>query len=288
MLKQKKGNGYMINSNSQGKSFAHERIVERTLTERVIEKPFTTEPRFRIYRGHTITIRRCYNIAKHLKQCGFKTGDILKDDDVDNAVFHCVGGDYRTAKRYKGYDIFSRPKFAQGAMVEPGRYIKHVKGYLERLHILTREGNGYRLFLAVVEFTNDEASGISITNLCVQGLGKVNVFKGMENGATKHSTTTTTQHTQISQVKVNDGRNESFEKPKAYCEHIEAYHSNSTRHVDLTEEETKVLNAAMFQRGQIKCVDCGTVDQSNPYRVLCPKGLGLRTRQDVCVLEGGS
>ena len=254
MLKQKKGNGYMINSNSQDKSFAHERIFEktttkpnsetpinfdqqnptvgnkerifeRTLTERVIEKPFTTEPRFRIYRGHTITIRRCYNIAKHLKQCGFKTGDILKDDDVDNAVFHCVGGDYRTAKRYKGYDIFSRPKFAQGAMVEPGRYIKHVKGYLERLHILTREGNGYRLFLAVVEFTNDEASGISITNLCVQGLGKVNVFKGMENGATKHSTTTTTQHTQISQVKVNEG----------ISKHTEGI---------LTNEEEAILRAA--------------------------------------------
>jgi hypothetical protein len=205
---------------------------------------FTTEPKLKIFRGHTITIRRAYNVAKHLKQCGFKTGDILTDDDVDNAVFHCVGGDYRTAKRYKGYDIYTRPKFSQGAMVEPGRFIKHVKGYLERLHILSRSDKGYRLFLGVIDFSNGEASGMSIGNLCVCSLDKVLDVKLPVNDATNDYNNNNTQHTQISRVKVKHSIGIS--------KHIESI-------IDLTPEELAILTA--------KPVDTEP-DRSTPIRSL--------------------
>jgi len=35
-----------------------------------------------------------------------------------------------------------------------------------------------------------------------------------------------------------------------------------------------------------KCLECGKTDPSNPYRVWCPQGMGERTRQDTCILEG--
>ena len=34
-----------------------------------------------------------------------------------------------------------------------------------------------------------------------------------------------------------------------------------------------------------KCIDCGTIDTSNPYRILCPKGQGLRSRNGECSLQ---
>ncbi|MEM3699703.1 MAG: hypothetical protein QXL57_02400 [Candidatus Bathyarchaeia archaeon] len=35
-----------------------------------------------------------------------------------------------------------------------------------------------------------------------------------------------------------------------------------------------------------KCIKCGKVDEANPYRILCPNGMGMRSRNDICVLEG--
>jgi hypothetical protein len=52
----------------------------------------------------------------------------------------------------------------------------------------------------------------------------------------------------------------------------------------LTEEEMAILTVKPTPK---KCVDCGRINASNPYSVLCPKGLGMRSRSDVCVLEGG-
>ena len=37
-----------------------------------------------------------------------------------------------------------------------------------------------------------------------------------------------------------------------------------------------------------KCVDCGKIDPSNPWRVLCPRGYGLRSRGSVCVVYHAS
>jgi len=51
----------------------------------------------------------------------------------------------------------------------------------------------------------------------------------------------------------------------------------------LTPEEQAILTAKPSPK---KCVDCGRIDASNPYRVLCPKGMGMRSRSDVCVYEG--
>jgi hypothetical protein len=51
----------------------------------------------------------------------------------------------------------------------------------------------------------------------------------------------------------------------------------------LTPEEQAILTAKPTPK---KCVDCGRIDAANPYRVLCPKGMGMRSRSDVCVYGG--
>lgn len=118
-----------------------ERILRKTTIFEAISRPFTTEPKIRrIRRGHTIVIRRCKEIMKHLWQCGHKI--IISRNDLDNAIFYNAGGDYRTLKRYRGFDVYSK-----GRKLDPPRLLKHIPGYLERLRYIQRFGNGkYRIF----------------------------------------------------------------------------------------------------------------------------------------------
>jgi len=145
-----------------------------------VERTFTTEPKLRIKRGQNITIRRCYEIARFLQQCGFKNGDKLKRLDLDNAVDKIPGMDSRTHNRYIGYEIRSRPVYSQGAIVEPSRLIRKVKGYLERLRIIEPVGSGLFVFNAFV-VPNNEVTQHSITNLCVFGLEHGTHISAMES-----------------------------------------------------------------------------------------------------------
>ncbi len=144
------------------------------------EATFTTEPRVRIKRGQNITIRRCYEIARFLQQCGFNDGDKLKRADLDNAVDKIPGMDSRTHNRYIGYDIRSRPSFAGGVMVEPPRILRKVKGYLERLRIIEADGNGVFVFHAFVVPSNEVTHGFN-ANLCVFGFERSTHILGMES-----------------------------------------------------------------------------------------------------------
>jgi hypothetical protein len=149
------------------------RLTTRITAERTIEA-FTTEPRLRIRRGHNITIRRCYEVAKHLWQCGIR--DKATREELENAIFYCVGGDHRTANRYIGRWLFSRPVKSGGVIVDPARKIKYVKGYLERLHFIESSGLGkYELnFGAVPGVSANEVSGMgSNPVLCVFEHGAV-------------------------------------------------------------------------------------------------------------------
>jgi hypothetical protein len=49
--------------------------------------------------------------------------------------------------------------------------------------------------------------------------------------------------------------------------------------------ELQLLMAATPVGPAKKCVQCGKVDESNPYRIWCPKGGGERSKSDVCIVE---
>ncbi|MEJ5326973.1 MAG: hypothetical protein WHU54_01805 [Candidatus Bathyarchaeia archaeon] len=66
---------------------------------------------------------------------------------------------------------------------------------------------------------------------------------------------------------------------------IDSTHTNqSSVKVNVIEEAERILSAKPIPK---RCLDCGRVNAANPYSVLCPKGLGMRSRSDFCVLEGG-
>ena len=94
-------------------------------------------------------------------------------------------------------------------------------------------------------------------------------------------------HTNQTSVKVNfsSGRRKGNFKLISEKEVIKTENGFSEKvKVNVIEEADKILSAKPMPK---KCVDCGRINASNPYNVLCPKGLGLRSRSDFCVLEGG-
>jgi len=111
-----------------------------------------------------------------------------------------------------------------------------------------------------------------------------------EGGKEKKEEAIDSTHTNQSRVKVNANFPSTHGKPELKC--------------SLTEEEIAILTAKPLDsepdRAHVewkikpkplihkpkKCVECGKLDVSNPYRVLCPLGYGMRSQTDTCVLEG--
>jgi len=55
------------------------------------------------------------------------------------------------------------------------------------------------------------------------------------------------------------------------------------RHIrTATENQALPIAKRILEKQDRKCVDCGTTDPSNPYRVLCPEGEGFRDRTSTC------
>jgi hypothetical protein len=106
-----------------------ERILRKTLE--IIERPFTTEVKgFRIRTGYTIVIRRCQDVMKMLWQRNMKK--VASKDEIESAIFFCVGGDYRTIKKYIGFE-----------RVTKGGTPIWTPGYLERLHYIEKLPGGF-------------------------------------------------------------------------------------------------------------------------------------------------
>jgi len=146
-------------------------------------------------------------IASQLKRMGFKDGQKVTRQDLENACDRVPGMDRRTHNRYIGFSIYSRGK--------ERRIVKRVKGYLERLRIAYPIGRGFfKICLAAVpaEYMNETEH--TITNLCVpKGSGGSHKI-GMEKelvAPTTYQQTTTTQHTHKSQIGESDPENSIVE-----------------------------------------------------------------------------
>lgn len=74
---------------------------------------------------------------KHLWQMGFKHRTLVRKEPIESAIFYCVGGDYRTIKKYLGF----RRLLRKGNALNPPQTL-YVKGYLERLLYIERAKAG--------------------------------------------------------------------------------------------------------------------------------------------------
>jgi len=102
-----------------------------------IQKTFTTEPKTsrRIKRGHTTILWRCQDVMESLyRNLGLKDQATLKE--IQDEVFLCCGGDYRTVRKYVG----SNKVLKSGAT-------KHYNGYLEKVGYIKRvKPNLFKLY----------------------------------------------------------------------------------------------------------------------------------------------
>ena len=255
---------------------------------------FTTEPK-NGHRRTTIGISAKGSIVK--EKCRQLSEIALNlfpdrrvpDQDLGDLIQRYIGGDRETIRAYKGYhgSIRRSKRSGEGYVIGNMR-----KGYLEVFDFMHRVSHGEWVIHAQMKLPNAD-----LEHHNNEGLSQ-KVIEDKISLSTRVKETTTNRETEeiVVSRKYNNNNTERERnylwkigepnREETYSKHTEAY--------PLTPEEEALLNAkyceepdrgkSIRERDQLKCVDCGKVDASNPYRVWCPKGMGERTRQDTCVL----
>jgi len=265
-------------------------------------KSFTTEPKFRRFlkRGAFISLNRAIEFMKHLWDLK------LKNVSYETLEFEFISyfgsNDKRTVERYLGRPERIQRDVGLSKVVRMNRQsgkiaqfeymnerrIAAKKGLLEILGYITRIKEGretrfrinheampyYTVQTVLQEQEEREVSkeDLRVCSLYEETHSQINDKGGesREGGKEKKEEVIDSTHTNQTSVKVNADFPSIHGKLELKC--------------SLTEEEMAILTAKPTPK---RCVDCGRIDASNPYRVLCPKGLGMRSRSDVCVIEGG-
>lgn len=190
-----------------------ERVLRKTETHELIERTFTTEPKYRrrIRRGHTIVIERCKDVMEGLWQDGYRKKCTKKD--LDRMVFLCAGGDKRTIRKYIGYYRTRARRYVPGYLQRLG-YIEKITGHgLKAIYILNhfKVNRSYHYQQTRIP----SKPPLSSSDECVESKEKMFVCKGcgeehtegMENGDVEtplvvDSSSSSGAHTQNSRVKV--------------------------------------------------------------------------------------
>lgn len=169
--------------------------------------------------------------------------------------------------------------------------IAKTKGYLEKLNLVSYERHGKVWFIVlenpqIVPIIVKANKSIDKISLAPIPHSPVSVERSEENHLILGSRQEQENGCPKLLPKINNnnlqGEREISQLP------LEAYPSILQAYSNLTEEEYSILHSALVERDRLKCLDCGKIDASNPYKIWCPRGKGERTRQDVCSLEGGS
>lgn len=311
-----------------------ERIFEKTTTERLTERPFTTQPKHYAKRGCNTVRTRAMLFVDQLRARGYTLEIPL---EKAKQLFSEITGawDRTTLKAYFGtlpgkstQHIRRTARYQSGTFsfknIELQQDIPKTKGYLEKLGMVSYEKHGKVWFMVLENLVivsqlmkgEDRGSLAHCANVSIDNISLTPIPITSNSEFANACDVVTTENTQtnnnlqsereISQVKVCDGEylNPCLQNDLGISKHIQAYSNRATQRVagsteqtkeispkepqkkDLTEQEYSILHSALVERERLKCVDCGKIDPSNPYRIWCPKGKGERTRYDVCVLEG--
>jgi hypothetical protein len=233
---------------------------------------FTTEPTSRGYikRGSFIIRNRCLDYIEPLRKAGIK--ELPIEQAIDTFGVH----DRATIKAYFGslpgrsFRLIRRTaRYATGTLsmksITLDQEIPKTEGYLEKLGLVHYERRGSHWFM-VLE-----------SPILVPTLGKVREVP---------SEISLSQPLVGSECFLVHGL-ETTEKNNTHCRVRERNQSSESEnipdmHGELTPEEQAILYAKPSPK---RCLDCGTIDASNPYRITCPVGHGLRSRSDTCAAK---
>ena len=232
-----------------------ERILRKTITYEAIEKPFTTQPKHYVKRGCNTVRTRSIQFLDQLRALAYSLEIPL--DQAKQLFSEIIGAyDRTTLKAYfgtlpgKSTRLIRRTaRYQTGTFsfknIELTQDIPKTKGYLELLGLVSYEKRGKTWFMVVenrvlvpqlVKGSEGSIDKISLTPIhdAERGVGgergqraSEDLSPLVEGGMGGEKTLQTNNNLQgereIRRVKVNDGNFDSFEKPKAYCRHTEAY-----------------------------------------------------------------
>ncbi|MEM2995448.1 MAG: hypothetical protein QXI91_05495 [Candidatus Bathyarchaeia archaeon] len=274
----------------------------------VVSKAFTTERK----KPASLSLRRCLNFIYNRVLEGYR-------DEIPANVFELkfreeIGSDRITFKKYLGSN--KRVFLIDGMGKKHPFRGEHEKGDFEKFGLLERIPNprfphetlAWKILpyfwiklkevypqRKIAEWFSKqqyervgEDENISLTHSSERSLQLTAVKEEVSVGETSVSPRTERQQGNISLTERKETvETDSIETNLATTRDKQQTNNNSERDIfygELTEEELAILTAKPMPK---KCVDCGRIDASNPYRVLCPRGKGERSRFDFCVLEGG-
>jgi len=215
-----------------------------------------------VKRGAFIIRNRCLDFIEPLRKAGIK--ELPIEQAIDTFGVH----DRATVKAYFGTlpgrstrMIRQTAHYASGTLsmksIHLEQDIPRTRGYLEKLGLVHYEKRGSHWFM------------ILETALLVPTLKKKSE----------------------SPCETSLSHSIGFLQGKGMGETVlEVSPTNVTNDVDGENNNThyRVRERNQSSESEQRCIDCGIIDSSNPYRVSCPKGQGLRSRSDVCVLESSA
>jgi len=218
--------------------------------------------------------RRCIETIDALHNLGY-TKEIPLEDAIE--LFQATLGimDRASVKAYFGVQphkavqrIERMARYQSGVMslktIELAHKVGYKAGYFELLRLATIQKKESAWFFVLNEVSIiPELGAESLMKDCV-GKSKLEIS--------------------LSPIRVNEQlnglANDGIETDREERESI-----GCEREILWTSENPETVKSEFEKPQPIKCVSCGKVDESNPYRIWCPKGGGERSKSDVCIVE---
>jgi hypothetical protein len=241
--------------------------------------------------GNSPVRRRCREFDDAMRALGYTCLPIEEAIELFQATLGIM--DRASLKAYFGTQphrakqcIERMARYASGAVslkrIELSHKVGYTPGYFELLRLATIQKKGDAWFLVLNE--------VSI----IPELGRESLMKDCAN---KSNVEISLSPISINEqckgpltIRVNDSREttEKREREREYrCRERNPLWTSEKPETAKPEicPELQLLMAATPVETAEKCVQCGRVDESNPYRIWCPKGGGERSKSDVCIVE---
>jgi len=239
--------------------------------------------------GNSPVRRRCREFADAMRALGYTCLPIEEAIELFQATLGIM--DRASLKAYFGTQphrstqrIQRMARYASGAVsmknIELSQNVKYSAGYFELLRLATIQKKGSTWFMVLNEVSIiPELGAESLMKDCV---GKSNVEISLSPISINE------QRKGPLSIRVNDSRETTEKREREYrCRERNPLWTFEKPESEKPEicPELQLLMAATPVETAKKCVQCGRIDESNPYRIWCPKGGGERSKSDVCIVE---
>ena len=252
--------------------------------------------------GNSPVRRRCRELADAMRALGYTCLPIEEAIELFQATLGIM--DRASLKAYFGTQphrstqrIQRIAMYASGAVsmknIELSQNVGYTPGYFELLRLATIQKKGSAWFFVLNEVSIIPELGSHTNEVCVvPQLGRESLMKdcvGKSNVEISLSPISINEQRKGPlTIRVNDSRETTEKRERELrCRERNPLWTFEKPESEKPEicPELQLLMAATPVETAKKCVQCGRIDESNPYRIWCPKGGGERSKSDVCIVE---